>query len=402
MVDASQPRPSPALNENMALVLGFLIAVGPVSVDMYLPAFDAIGKQFGPSTPGLTLAAYFAGFAVGQLAFGFASDRYGRRAPFAAGLIIYTAGSIGCALAFSSESFCFWRALAAFGAAASIVIPRAYVRDLADGPQAAALMSQILAIMSVAPILAPLIGSAVLSVTSWRGIFFVASAYGIVSLLFLLRYIPETLAQEKRSILGVLPTIRLYSSILIERQFITYAVIGSFAMGALFAYLTGSPTVFEGQYQYSAWGYGVVISSIGAATIAFFRLNTSLVRSAGPRRMIVAGISIWLTAGCVLVFFEWYRVTSATAIFVGLVVFALGYSFMPSNCQVMALSRHHDHAATATSLMSALQYFSGALTGAVVGRLADGTAKPMAEVIAICALGATAIAWRYARNAAAA
>ena len=393
MADPPPLIPQRSPNPRLALVLGFLIAVGPVSVDMYLPAFGAIAREFGPSTPGLTLAAYFLGFAVGQLAFGVASDRYGRRLPFIVGLTIYTLGSLGCALSFSTASFCLWRAITAFGAAASIVIPRAYVRDLADGPPAAALMSQVLAIMSVAPILAPLLGSAVLSVLGWRAIFVLASGYGMASLILLRTQLPESLPNERRTALALSSMVRLYRDILGEREFVAYALIGSFGMGALFAYLAGAPTVFEDRYRFAPGQFGALMAIIGAATIAFFRLNTALVRSKGPRRMIVFGIAIWLAAALGLALCAGTETAGATAIFLCLVAFALGYSFIPSNSQVMALSRHQDHAATATSLMSALQYCSGAIAGAAVGAWADATAEPMAVVILICGLGAAAIAW---------
>jgi len=166
----------PKLTKRLPLLLGFLISVGPVSTDMYLPAFPAIAASFHDiSAPQYSLAAYFIGLAFGQMTQGALSDRLGRRAPMLAGLGIYTLASAGCALSWSTDSFAAFRFLAAIGASAGVVIPRAMVRDLADGPAAAKLFSQLMLVMGVAPILAPMLGSLCVMVASWRAIFVVAA-----------------------------------------------------------------------------------------------------------------------------------------------------------------------------------------------------------------------------------
>ena len=377
---------------DLKYLLGFIIAIGPVSVDMYLPAAAEIAREFGPSTPQLTLAAYFAGFAVGQMTQGLLSDRLGRRLPLAAGLTLYTIASICCACAQSTESFCVFRAFAAFGAAASIVVPRAMVRDIADGAKAAELMSGVMQVMSVAPVIAPILGSFVLEFASWRMIFVVAALYGIVGLLLLWHYLPETLPAERRLSIGVAPIMRLYGAILRERGFLSNALLGMCGMSALFAFLAGSPTAFMIQYGYTQMAYGFSLAAIGAATIGFFRLNTSLVRRYGAPRVISLGLLIWLAASAYLVVASLAPPARSAAVFGALLVFTLGYCFIPSNAQVGALSRHAGHAGSATALMSTMQYSGGAVAGALVGKFADGTAKPMAWVMLICALGAVVVA----------
>lgn len=371
---------------DLKYLLGFIIAIGPVSVDMYLPAASAIAQEFGPSTPQLTLAAYFAGFAVGQLTQGLISDRFGRRVPLAAGLTIYTLASIGCALAQGTASFCAFRAVAAFGAAASIVVPRAMVRDIADGAKAAALMSGVMQVMSVAPVVAPVLGSFVLEVASWRMIFGVAALYGALSLVLLFHFLPETLPRERRLSIDVVASLRLFGGVLGERQFLSNAVAGTCGMGALFAFLAGSPTVFMTQYRYTPTAYGMILALIGAATVGFFRLNTWLVQRCGAPRMISFGVVLWLIASGALLGYGLGPAPHAWPVFIALLVFTLGYCFIPSNTQVGALSRHSAHAASATALMSTMQYSCGALTGALVGTLADGTARPMAAVMLGCAI----------------
>lgn len=380
---------------HFAYLLGFIIAVGPVSVDIYLPAFGQIAQRFGAGVPQLTLASYFAGFAAGQLAQGLLSDRFGRRPPLAAGLVLYILGSLGCAVAMDPGMFCGFRALAAFGAAASIVVPRALVRDIADGKRAAKLMSDVLMVMSVAPVVAPVLGSAVLLFAGWRMIFVVASLYGVSGLYLVARYLPETLPRKHRKTLGLLEAMRLYGSILREREFVVHSGIGALGMAALFAYLAGTPGVFMEQNHLAPGTFGLILAALGIATIAFFRINGWFVGRVGARFALDLGIVVWLFAGVGLCGLAWTQRTSPPAMFVLLLIFSLGYSFIPSNAQVGALAPHQAHAATATSLMSTLQYGVGALAGAVVGWLADGTAWPMALIILTCAAGAAvATQWR--------
>jgi len=372
----------------LAGLLGTIIAVGPVSVDMYLPAFGQIGARFGSGVPQLTLASYFAGFAVGQLIQGLLADRFGRRASLAAGLSLYTLTSLACAGAQTGIEFCAFRALAAFGAAASVVVPRAMVRDIADGPEAGSLMSDVLLVMSVAPVVAPVLGSLLLRIADWRAIFIVAALYGVACLGLLWRYLPETLAPDGRSRLGFLEAAQSYGMALREPRFLVHAAIGSLGMAALFAYLAGAPTVFMTQYGVSPSGFATLLALLGLLMIGFFRINGWLVRRRGVSFALSIGIAGWLSSGLALCVLARMRATSAAAIFAVLVVFIFGYSFIPSNAQVGALSRHAAHAATVTSLMSTLQYGAGALAGALIGALADGTARPMAAIILGCAVGA--------------
>ena len=196
---AAMPFPSwlPAL-------LGLLTAVGPISTDMYLPAFPAIEAALGgrPGTAQVTLATWFLGLAVGQVTQGSLADRFGRRAPLIAGTALYTLASAGCAVAPDLATLSTMRFLAALGGSASMVIPRAIVRDLADGHAAARLMSRLMLVMGVAPILAPTAGGLVLATLGWQAIFWLATLYGVACLLLVWRLLPETLPPTGRARLG--------------------------------------------------------------------------------------------------------------------------------------------------------------------------------------------------------
>ncbi len=372
-------------------VLGFIIAVGPVSVDMYLPAFGQLAREFGAGVPQYSLASYFAGFALGQLAQGLASDRFGRRAPLTAGLGLYVLASLGCAAAPDGAVFCLCRGLAAFGAAAAIVIPRAMVRDVADGAKAAAMMSDVLLVMSVAPVLAPVLGSMMLGLCGWRMIFLAAAAYGMAGLALVARALPETLAPAARRRLSLRGGLALYDEILREPEFLGHAAVGALGMAALFAYLAGAPEVFLGEDRLSPAAFGLVLAGLGAAMIMFFRVNGRLVRALGFAVALTRGIWVWFAAGVVLCALAWSGLVGVAFTVPALLLFSLGYAGIPGNAQAGALSRHGAHAATATSLMSMLQYSAGALAGLLVGVLADGTMRPMAGLILLSALAALAV-----------
>jgi DHA1 family bicyclomycin/chloramphenicol resistance-like MFS transporter len=230
----------------LPLLLGFLTAVGPATTDMYLPAFPAIEASFSAhaGSAQLTLAAWFAGLAVGQLSQGTLSDRFGRKRPLIVATAIYTLACLGCALAPSIQWLAAFRALAAIGASAGMVIPRAMVRDLAEGHAAAVLLSRLSLVMGAAPILAPTIGSAVLAFADWRGIFWILTAYGIACWLLVVLLLPDTLPEERRIRLRPGEQLGRYRSILTERGFLTHASMGGFATFAFFAYLGGSSPVF--------------------------------------------------------------------------------------------------------------------------------------------------------------
>src|ERR1700733_5891249 len=191
-------------------LLGLFIAVGPAATDMYLPAFPAVEATFGtePGTAQLTLATWFAGLAVGQITQGTLSDRFGRRIPLMVGFLVFTLATLGCALAPILTVLAIFRAVAAFGASAGMVIARAMVRDLSEGQAAAIMMSRLILVMGVAPILAPTVGGAILAFTHWRVIFWLLTLYGVVCIVRAWKVLPETLPGEPAPPFVCSPTCR--------------------------------------------------------------------------------------------------------------------------------------------------------------------------------------------------
>lgn len=379
---------------DLTLILSFIIAVGPVSVDMYLPAFSQIAQEFGDqSAPQLSLAWYSIGFATGQITFGPVSDWKGRRPALTVGLALYIIASLGCAVAPGAVSFCACRAFAAFGGAASIVIPRALVFDLESGDAAARRLSSIFAWMMIAPLIAPPLGSLVLQVAGWRMIFVVAAIYGVVGLVLLLRFVPETLSPGGRLPIGPHPLVLRYWAILRERGFLTNALIGSFAMSALFTYLGGSAVVFMTQYGFSPSFYSWILVAVAIATIGLLRLNRQLVGRPrwGFERAANLDLAVFLAGSLVLVPLVWWQ-SSWQFILLSLLACSAGFTCVQPNVQPGALHAHQAHRGSAQALMSTLQYGGGAVATAALGWLADGTGRPMALLMLLFALGALAAA----------
>jgi DHA1 family bicyclomycin/chloramphenicol resistance-like MFS transporter len=379
-------RPVPAW---LPVLLGFLQAVGPVSTDMYLPAFPAIEASFhAPAgSAEITLAAWVVGLSIGQLMQGVLADRFGRRWPLLAGTLVYIAGSAGCAVAGGIAVMSGWRFLAALGASASMVIPRAIVRDISEGQEAARIMSRLILVLGAAPILAPTLGGVVLAYGSWRDIFWINAGYGAVALLAALATLPDTLPTAARVKVRPLAMLRRYWHILGERGFLTHALMLSFNAFALFAYLGGTPGVFIRHYHLLPWQFGMVFGVIAAAYVCASQLNIRAVRLFDLDGTLARASSVYLIMACGVLM---AALTDAPAgwLIVLLAIMQSMMGFTNPNATVGALRHHGAHAGSASAVLGTMQFFIGASSGFLVGYLTDGTAVPMALLILGGALAA--------------
>jgi DHA1 family bicyclomycin/chloramphenicol resistance-like MFS transporter len=378
----------------LPLLLGFLTAIGPISTDMYLPAFPAIEAELrsGPGSAQMTLACWFVGLAVGQLVQGTLSDRFGRRGPLMVGTGIFTLASIGCALAPDIASLAVCRALAAFGGAASAVIPRAVVRDLADGHAAARLMSRLMLIMGAAPILAPTAGALLLDSAGWRSIFWISAAYGLLSALLVWRLLPDTLPPHQRLRRSAMALLADYLQIAKERGFITNALMGGCTMFTIFAFLGGAPEVYIQHFGIAPTQFGLLFAVSAAGFIGASQVNPWLLTRFGARR--VPEMALWtaiLVIGAL-------AVSAFTGIggFLGIylpIVLAMGCcALVMPNSAVGALSRHPTRAGSASALMGTLQFCLAASGSALVGALSDGTPAAMGGLMLAGVVAALAMA----------
>jgi DHA1 family bicyclomycin/chloramphenicol resistance-like MFS transporter len=369
----------------LPLLLGFLTAIGPISTDMYLPAFPTIEAGFGQGQGAaqITLATWFVGLAFGQVTQGTLSDRFGRRGPLIAGTLVYTAASIGCALAPDMGTLAVFRCIAAFGGSASSVIPRAVVRDMATGLEAARLMSRLILVMGAAPILAPSLGGLLLGVAGWRSIFWVMTAYGALSCLLVWRFLPDTLPLERRVRQGPVALVSGYARVVSEPGFLTHAALGAAVMFSMFAYISGAPAVFIDYFGISPRSFAIVFGMTAIGFIGGAQLNPPLVTRYGPGRVLTAASCVVLLGAALLNFFAWTGLGGIWGIVPPVVLMMTGGSLVLPNSAVGALARHGARAGTASALMGTMQFAVAAIGSLLVGIFADGTPRPVAAVILV-------------------
>jgi len=375
-------------SKSLPFLLGAVIAVGPMATDMYLPAFPAIATAFHDSAaPQYSLASYFVGLAIGQMTQGALSDRLGRRLPLMAGLVLYTIASIGCALSWNTTSLAAFRFLTALGASAGIVIPRAMVRDLADGPTAAKMFSQLMLVMGVAPILAPMLGSLFCLWSSWRMIFYTSAAFGAVTVWITWSLLPDTLPPARRTRISTAAVLVRYVNIARERGFSSHAGLSMFTSACLFAYLAATPQIFINGFGWSPLEFAALFGMNSIAYIGYNQLNPALVNRFGVPGVISAAVAVLLAACTGLAATAWFG-HGALGIVLMLLISEMGFGLITPNAMVGALSRHQAHAGSAAALLGTLQYSGGAVAGIAMGVLVDGTARPMAALMFLCAAAA--------------
>nr|WP_294523612.1 multidrug effflux MFS transporter [uncultured Rhodopila sp.] len=371
-------------------LLGLFIAVAPAATDLYLPSFPAVEASFGtaPGTAQLTLATWFAGLAFGQITQGSLSDRYGRRLPLMCGFVLFTLATIGCALAPDLTALAAFRAIAAFGGSAGMVIARAIVRDLADGHAAAIMMSRLVLVMGLAPILAPSLGGAILLFAQWRVIFWVLAVYGTICVLAAWKVLPETLPADRRIRLNAGGLAARYLHILRERSFLTHAIMGGCSTFTMFAYLAGCSPVFEDGFGLSPSGFALIFGLCACSLVACSQLNARLLPRYGLSRMLTAIPLISLAGTIILAAVAFAGVHVLWAVVAPLVLVIGCQGFANANTNAGALSRHAGHAGSAAALLGTLQYGLGAVAGVLAGILTDGTPRGMAALMACGMLGA--------------
>ena len=372
---------------HILLILGGLSAFGPLSIDMYLPAFPAMAEDLGVSSEQiqLSLSVYFIGLASGQLVYGPLADRFGRRKPLLFGIGLFCVASLACALAPTLEWLLAARFAQALGGCAGMVVNRAVVRDLCEPIDAAKAFSQLMLIMGVAPILAPLAGTALLGLAGWASIFWFLTVFAGLFALAVYFFLPETLPPHMappplRSAFG------RYIRLLREPLFMFHALTGGVAMAGMFAYISGSPYVFLELYKVPVEQYAWLFGSIAACFILSAQLNSRLLRRWSQLALIRGTTFIYMLATVTLLLAAWLQVESLWLFLPPLVLSVAIISQVLPNASACALAGHGHQAGIASALMGTMQFAIAGITSAAVGMLHDNTAVPMAGVMAVCGL----------------
>lgn len=387
----------------LVLVLGSLIAIGPLTVDMYLPALPAITDDLLTTSTAvqLTLTGTLVGLAFGQLLLGPLSDAFGRRKPLIAGLIVHVVASVLCVVAPNIAVLGSLRVLQGLGVAATTVVAMAVVRDLFSGNAFAALISRLLLVMGSAPILAPTIGSAVLGWTQWRGVFVVLAGFGVALTVLAASGLRETLPPERRRPARVGATLRGYGSLLRDGTFMSLALVAGLAIGALFSYVSGSSFVMQDQHGLTEQQFGVAFGMGAAGLIGATQLNVRLLRRYSSSQLLGAGLAVGSVAGLVLVGAAATGFGGLVGILIPLWVVLAGAGLVLPNAPAVAMSRHGEAAGTAAAVLGSLQFGLGALLAPLVGLL-GGDALAMAMVVSGSMVAASMVSllasrgWRVA------
>ena len=374
----------------LTFMLGSLTALGPLSIDMYLPSFPAIARDLtaSPAQVQLTLAVFFVALGIGQAFYGPLSDRFGRRRPLCFGLALYVLTSAGCALARSIEALVAWRFAQALGGCAGMVIARAVVRDRFDEREAARFFSLLILVTGLAPILAPSIGGQILVFFSWRAIFWTLAGFALVGLITATFVLPESLPPERRTEGGVATALRVYARLLRDRAFMRYALSGALVISGMFAYIFGSPFVFMQIYGVRPERFGWIFGAIALGLISVSQLNRVVLARVAGARILSHALVVTAAAGVILLVMAWTGVGGLAGLLGPLFVYIASLGFVLPNVIATALGPQGRNAGTASALLGTLQFGAGATVGALLGVLGDGTAVPMAGLIAACGLSA--------------
>jgi DHA1 family bicyclomycin/chloramphenicol resistance-like MFS transporter len=366
-----------------ALILGGLSAFGPLSIDMYLPALPVMTGEFHSSAPvmQLTLSAFIIGLALGQLVIGPLSDALGRRRPLVAGLALYAVGSVLCAVSPTAELLIAARGVQAVGAAAGIVIARASVRDLFSGTAMTKFFSMLMLVTGLAPILAPIVGGQVLTLTSWRGVFVVLTVFGVLLLAVVAVAMPEPLPAELRTPARPLTILRTYAGFLADRTFLGYALASGLMFGGLFAYVSGSSFVLQGVYGLTPQQFSLVFGMNGVGIVLAGQLNGRIVGRFPERTLLTAGL-LASAAGGFGVLLAVVAHLGLIGLLVPLFVLASSIGLVMPNSSSLALAENAKSAGSAAALLGVLQFMIGGVATPLVGLGGPGTALPMVGVMA--------------------
>ncbi|WP_238424633.1 Bcr/CflA family efflux MFS transporter [Micromonospora parastrephiae] len=367
----------------LVLVLGALIAIGPLTIDMYLPALPAItaGLQTTETAVQLTLTGTLLGLALGQLLIGPLSDVVGRRLPLLAGLAAHIVASVLCVFAPNIAVLGTLRVLQGLGVAAATVVATAVVRDLFSGASFARIFSRLMLVMGLAPILAPTLGSGLLRWTEWRGVFAALAVLGALLIVVAALRLPETLPVARRRHGGLAATLRDYRGLLNDRAFVGLVLVAGLAMASLFAYVSGSSFVLQDQYGLDEQQFGLAFGAGAVGLIAATQFNVRLLRRYTPQQILVSALIAGTAAGLLLVLFAVTGLGGLGTLLASLWLVLAAAGLALPNAPALAMSRHSEAAGTAAALLGAVQFGIGALSAPLAGLFGTGSV-PMAVVVA--------------------
>jgi len=372
----------------IAVVLGLLSAIGPFAIDMYLPALPSIGEDLhaGTAAVQMSLLIFFLSMGFGQIVVGPISDMVGRKAPLYAGLALFMVGGVGSAMAPTIEWLIAFRFLQGLGASAGMAVPRAIVRDLHTGNEAAKLMSLLMLVFSVSPILAPLTGSQIIESFGWRAVFWTVTGAAALATILLATSLKETRSAEERANSSFGTALAGYRYLMGDRNFLGLTSIAGFGIASFFVYLSSSSFILIDHYGLSPSVYSVFFSINAVAFIGMSQLTGLLADRFGLKRVVWVAVTGYAT---VMVALFAIMASGVDRLDVMAALLFVGYGFLGlviPTTSVLAMEEHGEIAGTASALMGTLHFAIGALAMGVAGIFFDGTPLPMVAGITLCAV----------------
>ncbi len=374
------------------MLLAALTAIGPLSIDMYLPAFPAIAEDLWASRGAVerSLPVFLAGLALGQLFYGPLSDRFGRRPPLLVGLSLYMVGCVGCAAAASIEQLTAWRLVQALGAGVGMVVSRAVIRDRLDPRQSARAISTLILVMGLAPILAPIAGGWVLRVADWHGIFWFQAAFGCACLVWAFTNMTETRPPDAVRALSLRRVLGTYGMLLRDRRLMLPSLCSGLGMGGMFAYISGSPFVLIGHYQVSETRYGLLFGLNAFGLILSSQINGYWLRRRHPESVMRYAVWVPAAAGLALLTMGLGGPPPLALLMGGLFAYVSVLGCIMPNASAIAMAEQGAVAGAASAAMGCTSYLIGMMAGLAVSLIAADGVLPMVSVMAACGVLSTA------------
>ncbi len=396
MSQADDSRAADKVPWGLVILLGALTAFAPMSIDMYLPSLPAIGADLRADA-GLTqatVAAFLAGMAIGQFFYGPASDRLGRRGPILLGVSIYVLASIACSLVTSVEGLIAARFVQALGGCAGAVVARAVVRDRFNHTETARMLSLLTLVMGLAPVLAPLLGGAVLALGGWRANFIVLTLFGLAVGAAALFRLPETRSEATAAHARTENPLQAYIALLRQQRLVGYALAGALNGATLFTYISASPELLIGTYGISPQAFGWVFGLNAAGLIGAGQINRLVLRHRTPDEVLAAASLVAVGIAVLLVVAALTGLGGRWSVLPLLFLLLASYGFMQGNTMAGALNVDPLRAGSISALMGAASFATGAIASSATGAFHDGTPRPMAAAMFV-ALAGSALALRF-------
>ncbi|MCY1667979.1 multidrug effflux MFS transporter [Rhizobium sp. SL86] len=381
-------------NTSLAISLGAVCSLGPFATDMYVAAMPRMAEDLASTDARvqLSMMTYFVGFTIGQLFYGPASDKTGRKPMIYLALSIFVLASLGCLFSSTADQLLGFRFLQGIGGSIGMVIATASIRDVYTGQAAAKLMSVVVLVLSLAPVLAPLFGGILLQWSNWRVIFAVLAGLGVAVALITALMLPETRKPAMRASSRPSTAIFWYARLLVMRNFIPYAGALALAQGGFFAYIAGSSFVLINVYGLSPLAYAVIFSlnaiGIGIGT----QVSAKLAGRIGIRGMVKLSACVYAAAGLLLLSMEVSGMAGLVPLCILLFIMVMAIGGIMPTCNILAMEAHGAISGTAAALMGALGFGAGALGSFAIGVLDDGTALPLILVMTLCAVATAVVA----------